>query len=40
MTIYEAERICRSYFKMVNPTEEEEFVYVEALNFLIEETQS
>ena len=40
MTVYEANRIVRDYYNLTNPTEEETFVFTEALKFLIEETKN
>ena len=39
MTITEAKRICRKFYHLTNPTEEDFFRYTEALGFLIEETK-
>lgn len=38
MTISEADSICRAFYRKNNPTEDEEFVFTEALLFLIKET--
>ncbi len=37
MTIQEANRIIRDFYDLSNPTEEEEFLYIEALSYLIAE---
>ena len=39
MTILEAKRICSDYYNMTNPSEEDTFLYTEALRFLIEEAK-
>lgn len=39
MTIKEAERICGQYYRNSNPSEEDEFLYTEALDFLISTTK-
>ncbi|MBP1588441.1 MAG: sel1 repeat family protein [Clostridia bacterium] len=39
MTIYEAHRIIREYYMITNPTEEDDFLYTEALSYVVEETQ-
>ncbi len=39
MTIYEANKIRRDFYKLTNPTEEDKFLYTEALDFLISETK-
>ncbi len=39
MTIVEARRICSDYHFLTNPTEEDTFLYTEALRYLIEETK-
>ena len=39
MTILEANRIRENYFDMTNPSEEDRFLYSEAVRFLIEETK-
>ncbi len=39
MTIVEAQRICRNYYRITNPTEDDDFLYTEALKYLIEETK-
>ena len=39
MTIKEARQICREYYELTNPKEEDDFVYTEALKYLIEETK-
>ena len=39
MTILEANRICSDYYDLTNPTEEDAFLYTEALRFLVEETK-
>lgn len=39
MTILEAKRICSDYYNMTNPSEEDTFLYTEALKFLIEEAK-
>ncbi|MBO4894873.1 MAG: sel1 repeat family protein [Clostridia bacterium] len=40
MTVYEANKIVRDFYNLTNPTEEETFVFTEALRFLIEETKN
>lgn len=37
MTVTEAEDICRRYYELTNPDEEEQFLYTEALQYLIRE---
>ena len=39
MTILEAKRICTDYYYKTNPSEEDTFLYTEALRFLIEEAK-
>ena len=39
MTIIEARRICTEYYYKTNPSEEDSFLYTEALKFLIEEAK-
>ncbi len=39
MTILEAKRICSDYYQNTHPTDEDTFLYTEALRFLIEETK-
>ena len=39
MTIYEARKACRDYYNLTNPSEEDKFLYTEALRFLMEETK-
>lgn len=39
MTILEARRICTEYYYKTNPSEEDSFLYTEALKFLIEEAK-
>ena len=39
MTILEAKRICSDYYCNTHPTDEDAFLYTEALRFLIEETK-
>lgn len=39
MTISEANRICREFYNKTNPTEDDRFLYAEALDFLIKETK-
>ena len=39
MTIREAKEICRKYYNLSNPKEDDDFLLVEALKFLIEETK-
>lgn len=39
MTIYEANRICRDYYNNTRPTEDDRFMFVEAMEFLIRETK-
>ena len=38
MTVSEAQRICRDYYDLTNPSEEDTFLLTEALAFLIDET--
>ena len=40
MTVTEARLICRDFYGMTNPSDEDLFLYVEALSFLIEETKN
>ena len=40
MTVSEAKKICRDYYRITNPTEEDDFMFTEALTFLIDETKS
>ena len=40
MTIVEARKICREFYQLTNPNDEDEFLFVEALQFLIEETKN
>ena len=40
MTIREAEDNRRKYFEIVNPSEDDEFLYIESLSFLIEKTNN
>ena len=39
MTIFEAKKIINDYYENTNPSDEDHFVYSEALKFLIEETK-
>ena len=39
MTIYEARKIQRDYYRLTNPTEEDRFLFAEAMDFLIRETK-
>ena len=39
MTILEARKICRDYYDMTNPAEEDRFLFAEALDYLITETK-
>ena len=39
MTIREARMILQEYYENTNPSEEDEFLYTEALKYLIEETK-
>lgn len=39
MTITEARRACRKFYAITRPTEEDQFLYTEALRYLIEETK-
>ena len=39
MTITEAKRIQNAFYQLTNPTEEDRFLFVEALSFLIEQTK-
>ena len=38
MTINEAHNICREYYQLPNPGEDDDFMLTEALGFLIRET--
>ncbi len=38
MTLMEAQRICRRFYRLTNPSEEDRFLVEEALHYLIEET--
>lgn len=40
MTVIEARRIAREYYDMSNPTEDDRFLFVEAMQFLIRETKN
>ncbi len=40
MTILEAKGILENYYENTNPSEEDRFLYTEALKFLIEKTKS
>lgn len=40
MTVVEADRIIRDFYKKSNPSEEDEFLFTEALKYLIEETKN
>ncbi len=40
MTISEAKKICRQYYDLTNPTQEDTFLLTEALDFLIRETKN
>lgn len=40
MTIPEARKICRDFYDLTNPTEDDEFIFTEALKYLIEETKN
>ena len=40
MTIPEARKLCRDFYDLTNPTEDDEFVYTEALSFLIDQTKN
>ena len=39
MTITEAKRICREYYELTNPSEDETFIFTEALQYLIDRTK-
>ena len=39
MTVYEAGKICRDYYNLTNPTDEDNFLFTEALRYLVEETK-
>jgi tetratricopeptide (TPR) repeat protein len=39
MTVTEAERMIREYYRISNPTEEQDFQFIEAISFVIEETK-
>ena len=39
MTVYEAGKICRDYYNLTNPTDEDQFLFTEALRYLVEETK-
>ncbi len=39
MTVLEAKKVCREYYENTRPSEEDTFLYTEALQFLIEETK-
>lgn len=39
MTVTEAQRIINDYYRITNPDEDDQFMYTEALNYLIEETK-
>ena len=39
MTVLEAKRVLQAYYNKTNPSEEDRFLYAEALKFLIEETK-
>ena len=40
MTILEARKICQDFYDLTNPTEDDEFVFTEAMRFLIDETKN
>ncbi len=40
MTINEARKICQNYYDLTNPTEDDDFVFTEAMKYLIEETKN
>lgn len=40
MTLSEAKQICQNYYQLTNPSEEDCFLYAEALDFLISETKN
>ena len=40
MTIFEANKIRNNYYQLTNPTDDDRFLYTEALDFLISETKS
>ena len=39
MTVYEAGKICRDYYNLTNPTDEDNFLFTEALRYLVQETK-
>ena len=39
MTVYEAMQIARDYYKLTNPTEDDTFMFTEALNYLVTEAK-
>lgn len=39
MTVFEAKKIRRDFYKITNPSEEDRFYFAEALDFLIRETK-
>lgn len=39
MTIIEAKKICKNYYNLTNPGEEDRFLFAEALDYLIKETK-
>ncbi|MBP5231252.1 MAG: sel1 repeat family protein [Clostridia bacterium] len=39
MTIAEARRICRKYYELTNPTEDDDFLFTEAMKYLVDETK-
>ena len=40
MTITEARKICQDFYDITNPTEDDEFIFTEAMRFLIDETKN
>lgn len=40
MTIPEAGKICQDFYNLTNPTEDDEFIFTEAMRFLIDETKN
>ena len=40
MTIYEARKICQDFYNLTNPTKDDEFIFTEAMKFLIDETKN
>lgn len=40
MTIPEARKICQDFYNLTNPTEDDEFIFTEAMKYLIDETKN